>query len=410
MQLRLFPWDLWGLGVFLFLLPLRSNLTFDDGFLMFTIFSVCFYLFNFIVRRPLARNVLLLSMMLVFGFAVHTLLLSGTGLLTPLTWAFLFVSLLLPIFYSVITAYRAVAVGVFLGVLLLHTQWGIAQFIVESDLGLAWLGESRLVVGNSGVATFSSGGVKLLRAYGPYGHPNMLGGASLIGCLLLTPLLLKFWSLPRQQLIFLLCAVATLLLALLLSFSRTAWLGALVWTLTVAFFFFQGRFSERPRPPTLFRYFLLPLLIIVMTLSPLMFQRSLDPGSESSVERIRGVSYALTIIGDQSSGFGFGVGSYPAVLSAFLSKNNIQVPLWEVTSVHSVPLLVLLELGYLGWAGLCTLFFFSFRRLGLILWPFVPALLLDHYFYTDVSMLVWFLIFFIYVRSIAFNKSVFFSE
>ena len=73
---------------------------------------------------------------------------------------------------------------VILAVLVLQAQWGIGQFILQRDLGLYLIGESRLSVSVDGVAKFALGDDKLIRAYGPFEHANILAGSLVIGLML----------------------------------------------------------------------------------------------------------------------------------------------------------------------------------------------------------------------------------
>ena len=110
---------------------------------------------------------------------------------------------------------------------------GIVQVLAQHSIGLAWLGEYELNPAWNGVSIVWAEGVRSLRAYGLSDHPNLLGG-----CLAFALILLAGWYVDsRATWRTLIASVFTLgALALLLTFSRAAWLAlsaasvcALVW-------------------------------------------------------------------------------------------------------------------------------------------------------------------------------------
>ena len=68
---------------------------------------------------------------------------------------------------------------------------GICQFILNRSLGLKILGESLLGPNLPGVAKIIVSGVKHIRAYGTFPHPNILAGFLVIPIILLVSILLK---------------------------------------------------------------------------------------------------------------------------------------------------------------------------------------------------------------------------
>ncbi|HZS13042.1 MAG TPA: O-antigen ligase family protein [Candidatus Dormibacteraeota bacterium] len=101
---------------------------------------------------------------------------------------------------------------------------GIGQVVTQRSLGLGALGEQTLDPHQQVSVITAADGTRFLRAYGLTDHPNILGGLLAAGLLLLIGL----GSRRRAARVPLLATVAVGLAALLVTFSRGAWLGMLV--------------------------------------------------------------------------------------------------------------------------------------------------------------------------------------
>lgn len=254
-------------------------------------------------------------------------------------------------------------------VLFCHAQWGIAQFLLQHDLGLQYLGESRIGPQMSVVAKFSVMGTPVVRSYGPYAHANPFGGVMLLGVLLLSyyrslwgrffwPLLLVFGA------------------AVLLSFSRSALLGLVLLLLPLC-----G--VSRPS-----RRFLASGLIILFAVSPFLLARFTDSADVAWDERLVGYQWAVALMQDSILWRGAGVGNYPVVLGDYLAEHAIVHQSWQVDFVHSVPLLLVAEWGLFAAAVFfACLLFLGLQIGGKSVWfiPLVPSLLLDHYWVTQFA-------------------------
>lgn len=285
---------------------------------------------------------------------------------------------------------RKVVGLVLLGMTLLWAQWGIGQFVVQADLGFNLAGESDISASHIGVAKFSLENRKILRAYGPFLHANTFGGVSLLGILFLFSVFLKkekeFSGSQRQ---FFLVAWFVLVMALLTSFSRSAMAGAaaplLIWLII-----YRGHW----------RRVSLVGGIIILVFSPLLFFRSTDVGSAAVKERRQGLMWWKGLAGGQNSWHGTGLGGYSEALQNYFEKYDMQVEPWQAAPVHSVPLLAIAELGRV-WSIVIAVFGLGFaiwnrsrffRWFFLVGLPLLPALLLDHYFFTQPGPLAWLLV------------------
>jgi O-antigen ligase len=115
--------------------------------------------------------------------------------------------------------------------LLIQATIGIAQFLEQRSAGLQALGEHLLDPAWAGVSVVVSAGARTLRAYGLTDHPNLLGGCLAFALVLLLMLSLRA-GLQAQPWIAGLFALGGT--ALLLTFSRSAWLAFLAGSLLVA--------------------------------------------------------------------------------------------------------------------------------------------------------------------------------
>ncbi len=106
--------------------------------------------------------------------------------------------------------------------LILQSMVAIPQSVLQNSIGLSALGELRLDPNAAGTGIVSVGGLRSLRAYGLADHPNILGGCLAFGLVLLLACIVYGKSRSRWLA---LTAFLPGLLALVMTFSRSAWLG-----------------------------------------------------------------------------------------------------------------------------------------------------------------------------------------
>lgn len=107
-------------------------------------------------------------------------------------------------------------------VLIVQAVVGMAQFALQHDLGLGWLGEPVLNPAQRGVSIVMNGDVRWLRAYGLNSHPNRLGWKLVLLWLMLWPQRTAVTGLLRTAVWL---ALALGLAGLLMTLSRSAWLA-----------------------------------------------------------------------------------------------------------------------------------------------------------------------------------------
>lgn len=278
-----------------------------------------------------------------------------------------------------------------LGAGLLQSAFGIAQVIRMSDLGLRALGEPPLTLEAPGVAkvdimrqfgdgdnvsigTFEREPVsKILRAYGTFPHPNVLGGF-LIASTAASIALFRGQLLSNMRILGVV-TLSILLVGVVLSFSRTSWFSLSLLAI--------GTMCCSPRniDKVTFSVILMSIIVSIGTITfiPLgresLFHRVVPLGTDRFLEqRIFSYEDALFLLRNNLF-LGSGTGLYlPSLFRNVrnIDKNNSLIlnsderEPWEYFPPHSVPLLIAVELGLLGLGFFLSLLWVVFK-------PFLSA-------------------------------------
>jgi hypothetical protein len=233
--------------------------------------------------------------------------------------------------------------------LLLQAAIGIGQFTAQSTafamaLGLDWPGS--LVPAMSGASVVQlADGTRWLRAYGTLPHPNLLGGWTLV---LLTSLL-TLGLLPSKGKIPVPIPFAAGLVVLVLTFSRSAWLGL---TALGAVILVRRKIFERKALVRLAIIGLAALTLLAIPLKEMLTARlvpnQIQTEQVSNYTRFWLIQRTWEII-QKSPIFGVGIGAYSLALSQHVAL------FYDIEPVHNIPLLIWSELGPAGIAVLTGL-------------------------------------------------------
>jgi hypothetical protein len=242
-------------------------------------------------------------------------------------------------------------------VALIQGAAGVAQFVVQHDVGLAALGELPLDPEVRGVSVLmtGAGGQRWLRAYGLTGHPNLLGTLLAVVVLMLLP---ELQAARGWRRIALAAACGVGMVGGVATVSRAAWLGfalgLIVWGLSL-----RGerrnqrselgvRSSDERGRWLAARVGLgvgVPVLVLLgfaFVYRDMILSRFLNLGTaieaRSLFERQRDMGIALRLVADHPWR-GVGLGQYLAAARPFDLAARL---------VHNVPLLIAAELGLPG--------------------------------------------------------------
>lgn len=290
---------------------------------------------------------------------------------------------------------------------LLQGLLAVSQFLNQLVWGSKWLGMAWQDAQNLGVSVVDTGLRRWLRAYGSFPHPNILGGfltIALVFCFYLYEQTNRLWQqLKNKQLeIFntiVLFVTMIIFSGLLLSFSRAAWLGVglFLFIIFVQLIFKKGFFSWT----TFNKLFLLIVFTGAIWISvytePFLTRINASERLEqfSINQRIDSYQDAWQTF-KQKPFLGTGIGVY----TYNLHRQHPERYVWDLQPPHNTFLLVLVELGLVGFILFLIIIFllskninFNPQRIWLII-MLVFLMLFDHWWWSlSVGIYLLFLFF-----------------
>ena len=212
-------------------------------------------------------------------------------------------------------------------------------------LRMEWPGTLDPSVRGASVVQLSNG-IRFLRAYGTLPHPNLLGGIVLVSLLGTSSLFLT--GKKANYPILILHSLGIILLVI--TFSRSAWLGLLA---GLVFLIFKARYFDRKR---LFLFLTASILTILLTLYPLR-ELVLTSVSNAPIATEQLAIFGREWLSQQAVDMfraqpftGVGIGAFIIDLSSYAVEGAIIEP------VHNIFLLAMSELGILGLLLVLVLF------------------------------------------------------
>lgn len=242
------------------------------------------------------------------------------------------------------------------------------QFLFQGSVGLSFLGESVITKTTEGVARIYVEGAHLLRVYGTMPHANILAGFLVIGLLALVYLWMEDRHLPgagKKKFSFefyrhlaIAVGIFFVLLALVLTFSRSGWIVAVI---GVGGMLLMGLFKKEGKVKTGYLSILLTLVIAFLgylmwfAISPRVERLTMD---DPSVQyRVLYNELGGKLVSLHPFGVGIGSQSLVSINEGLYTDLGITRAVdWQ--PIHNLYLLISTEIGILGAA--CFLLFIVF--------------------------------------------------
>lgn len=252
------------------------------------------------------------------------------------------------------SAYK-IQYSLFIGVLY-SSIIAMFQFFLQHSIGgpLWFLGERTFTVDTPGIARLSwclipgAWCKELLRPYATFPHPNVLGG------FLAVTLPLLIFNRTKKFSMFMLTVIILAIVALSLTFSRSAILiglgaiGLILW-------------QHVQKQKHSLRFFSKIIALIVLTMFLLItyhFSRIASSQTDESITVRQQLNSAAVKIWQQSPLLGVGLGNFLVELPNVLPSRNI----YFLQPVHNIYLLILAETGVVGIAIFFSIVWFILKR------------------------------------------------
>jgi hypothetical protein len=263
-------------------------------------------------------------------------------------------------------------IAILIASILFQAIIAIAQYFLQRSVGLYFIGESHVAPDIGGVAKIDWNGTKIMRAYGTFPHANVLGGAIFMA------LVFSFYRL-RDNLKFLLPAVAILILALVFTFSRSAFFA-----LAVSFLMYisinEGKTALRY---VMLGFSLLVFFVVAFDLEGIFFQRFLFEGdTESGLLRLKYLDIGQHMLINHP--LGVGLGGYVYLMQNYAADKIMP---WIFQPAHNVLMMAANELGIIGGLVFIVLIAYIFFTLAVSVMKFKKEDNEKLFGYTLVSML-----------------------
>lgn len=237
----------------------------------------------------------------------------------------------------------------------------IYQFLIQAVFASKWLGMAEQVLSTGGTAVVESTGLRWLRAYGAFSHPNILGGYLAVSLIML--IVLIFLENDKRIGYFLWASLPVISFALFFTFSKSAWLALGIGLFFILLFVWtsQDRWIKFIYSQILLIMFLSVAIFAFLYQEPLL-ARVESVGrleNKSGQERVLYFNQAKNLI-IQNWYKGVGLGNYTSALYANLSDKQ---PSWYYQPVHNVYLLIATEVGLAGFVFFMLFIIQLFREI-----------------------------------------------
>ena len=262
----------------------------------------------------------------------------------------------------------------------------IGQYIQQKSLGLKFLAESSLNPEMAGVAKIIVDGVKIIRVYGTFPHPNVLAAFIFI-CIFFTLYLFFKRNNSFSKKLFLIISYLILTTSLFLTFSRIVIIVFLLLNLIYFILLFK---KHKKQVLIIFLLFLIFLFIITYLIWPEVSSRFHVSVGDQAISLRLFYSQTSFLIIQEYPLIGIGFGNFVWEIREMLDLLSS----WIHQPVHNIYLLIASETGLIGLFLFLMFLYQLFRQFNrklknkkhyLLLFIFCAFLffgLFDHYFWT----------------------------
>jgi len=342
-----------------FIFPLISNIDYfplelSSLFLYFSeIFIILFIFFVIFTKRKEFLSIVKFAwpLCLFIVLSLVSVLVSDVRVLSFISCVHLFIAILFSFTIATLVRSKIVLVRdvmkVFAISALLQAEIAILQFINQGSIGLNIFGEETINALTRNIAKVEAFGSIFIRSYGTFSHPNILGGFLVVGIIAWIYL---FVSPSKQHGVFhravSLIGLFVVLLGLVFSFSRSAWIIAIIsFILCITLLFRKKEYKHAARELVL-SGMVFGLIIFGMVGWALVSRGNIKNDSAINERSI----YAHIAI-DMTNDYPFGVGIGNGIIRAEQEGRYDAYGLTNKTThqpVHNIYLLLTEELGVVG--------------------------------------------------------------
>ncbi len=213
----------------------------------------------------------------------------------------------------------------------------LTEFHVQHSIGLSLLGEYIAPLGTPGLATIETMTGKVVRAYGTFPHPNVLGGFLILS--LIFGLYLVSRATKVSQRIIVSCGTIVVMLGIFVTFSRIAWISSIL--IFVTWLLFHVKHKDWANLRVLLAILIVSFCTILSLFHETLKARALDSSQTALSDRRFFNGLGLDLI--KHYPLGVGVGNYAQAI-----KDIYAVKPWQTQPAHNVFIFISAELGILG--------------------------------------------------------------
>lgn len=364
--------------LFIFLLPWQTIFIIKENFIdgeKFQYTTIGIYLFEIVLMAWVAihlikqkqffykKNILNDLILLFLLWSTLSILWSGNKYLSVFFSLQILLGVVLFFLIQSLAINKNKAIGVLLVSSFLQGTLGIFQFVTQSTFSNKWLGISTHLASQGGSSVLENITGRWLRGYGGMPHPNILGGFLAVSLILGILFYIKIKNKDHYLKIIALIMLSVNFLALLFTFSRSAWLGlflALFLILIYSFYKKQKTFFLKTFSFSLiFTAFFLIFSVGYFELILPRFSSESRLEKKSINERIEFLKQSKEIIKTNPI-VGVGIGNYTNYLH---ENNSSNIPVWKLQPTHNTFMLIFAELGIIGISLFAGIIVFALKNI-----------------------------------------------